>query len=896
MRDAVSEFIDHMRSCGCGPGDGVQIVDDDAIHRYHVEGDKAGRRNGSYRLRVEPDGFAFGWCLSFKEGMAHKWHSRTDRTATPEERADRKRRAEEARVAAKKARDEAAASAAASAQRIWDRATAGAKTPYTERKGILPHGARVWRDMLVVPVRMGRYMTSLQFIGSDGDKRFLKGGRIDGAYCSLAGRDDDLSHIVIAEGFATAATIRQALGVPVIAAFNAGNLAPVAKSIRSRYPDARITIAADNDQWTTRQDGTPWNPGIDCANAAAVGIGGARVLAPNFPLDDPARRTDWNDAGEDAVKEAFARAEAPDIDDAPDDASGDEAEYNSRYEILEDTAIAVPPPPPPAPERIDPLDEINPLGHNDGVFYFYPVASGQIVGIPATGLSSMQNLYRLAPRSFWDNHYNMDGKQTNKTICDLASAHLIAACQSKSVYYPEATRGVGVWMDRGKVVVNTGDEILQDGISYIPARFSGEYTYESGPRVMNIKWPPLDNLESNELRQICRSLSWRLPMYADLLAGFLVIAPVGGSIPWRPHIWLTGQSGSGKSTVMDKIVSRVLGSMAIMREGGTTEAAVRKAIGRSSRPYVLDEAESEGMRARVNMQAILTIARISSSGGVIENANDQFRAQSCFCFSSINPGIEQLADENRITVLKLDQDVDADSRVRYERLLAHLNSTLTPEFSARLLARTLTNMDALIANIATFAQAAQAALGSARSGEQIGALLAGAFLLTSTRTISLKQAKSWIDGQEWSWHDAGEMTDSYRCLAHIMQSRIVYDIDGVRRESMTGDLVTKACGSSLDVGHAQATAALRGCGIIVRDGRLIVSNTSSTIKRWLSDTPWVNWRSTLERYPGADNAGGGVHYFVTGLKSRAVSIPMSSILAPSGRDEDQLEFRSEDFL
>lgn len=627
-----------------------------------------------------------------------------------------------------------------------------------------------------------------------------------------------------------------------------------------------------------RPDGTHFNPGIEKANEAAVAIGGARVLYPTFPKDDPEKRTDWNDAGEAAVIAAF-HAPIPDHREPIPDEMLPEYDYDDQPVGL-------------SYEDEDPLHLVNPQGHNDGTYYFYPLESGQITGLSAPGLNSIQNLYRLAPRSFWERAYGMGGEVSDKKICALASAALMDACHRRGIYLPETTRGVGVWIDGGKVAVNTGDAVVYEGVSKMPAEFRGEYVYESGPRVMRLATEPLRNAEADKLRQICKRLSWKRDIYADLLAGFLVVAAVGGAVPWRPHIWITGPSGAGKSTVMKEVIGTVLRQIAVLREGGTTEAAVRKALGRSSRPYVLDEAESESPRAKANMQAILTIARIASSGGLIENANDKFRAQSCFCFCSINPGVEQLADESRITLLSLDKDSTPGSADRYAKLLVMIRETLTPEYSARLMARTVANIDALLANTATFSLAAAAAFGSARSGDQIGPLLAGAFLLTSTRQVTLDEAKSWIAAQEWSWHEGNDdgQSDSHRCLAHMMAARVRYDVGGQGRESSLGELVERAV---REIGDPQQTAkdALKGYGISVRDGRLFIANQSSPLKRIMADTPWGVWKSALERFPGADNAGGRTMYFAPGLKVRAVSIPVADVLAPAqgGADWDNVE-------
>jgi hypothetical protein len=94
---------------------------------------------------------------------------------------------------------------------------------------------------------------------------------------------------VVAEGYATAASIHEATGLPVAVAFDAGNLAPVAEVLKKRYPRAAFIIAADDDYLTEG------NPGVSHAQTAALAVDGS-VLAPTFATDrDGKKITDFND-------------------------------------------------------------------------------------------------------------------------------------------------------------------------------------------------------------------------------------------------------------------------------------------------------------------------------------------------------------------------------------------------------------------------------------------------------------------------------------------------------------------------------------------------------------------------------------------------------------------------
>jgi hypothetical protein len=203
-------------------------------------------------------------------------------------------------VAAEKAEDEVSTYADASADH-----------PYLVRKRIEPHGIKIDRaGRLVVPVSdSSGEILSYQTIDADGNKRFLKGGKIEGGFYELRG---NRKVIFIGEGFATCASIHQATGFTTLVAFDCGNLAKVAKSAKEMFLGSRIVICADNDQFTEG------NAGVTKGRAAAQLVFG-EIVYPNFAESDlSSKPTDFNDLhvlqGIDAVKEQIERVALPAID------------------------------------------------------------------------------------------------------------------------------------------------------------------------------------------------------------------------------------------------------------------------------------------------------------------------------------------------------------------------------------------------------------------------------------------------------------------------------------------------------------------------------------------------------------------------------------------------------
>lgn len=280
-----------------------QVPTDGRFHSLYRE-DRKSRKQGSLKYFTEGGG---GLAYSFEIGEALPFFVReepglSDAAKRAFASARRKRLEEERR-----AREAQYAAVAEKARRIFERCRpAAADHPYLIRKGIAPHGLRQFLNVLVAPVLdFEGAISTLQLIDGDGGKRFLKGGRAGGGYYVI-GETDGAETVVIAEGFATAASVHAAMGLPVIVAFNADNLKEVAATWRTKMLGAEIVIAADDD-WKTIKPVK--NPGLTKAREAAKTTEG-RVVVPNFVgVDRPERATDFNDlcvlSGPDAVRLCF---------------------------------------------------------------------------------------------------------------------------------------------------------------------------------------------------------------------------------------------------------------------------------------------------------------------------------------------------------------------------------------------------------------------------------------------------------------------------------------------------------------------------------------------------------------------------------------------------------------
>ncbi len=281
IHDTITQFRNSMRDAGITPPDVIEA--DGQLHRFHVEGDKAGSRNGWYALHL--DGRAAGVFGSWKTGLRSTWAAGGKRMSDTEREAFAKL-IEAARLKAQAERRAEHEARAIEARTEWAVAVpADPAHPYLIRKGVKPHNLHQRGGLLMVPLfdAFG-LLWNVQRIAADGGKRF-KPGRAGGLFSPIG----DLSNpaiILICEGWATGATLHEETGHPVLCAMNAGNLLPVATAARSAWAGAELVICADNDRQTEG------NPGVTYATAAAKGVG-AKLVVPQFPDDAPG--SDFND-------------------------------------------------------------------------------------------------------------------------------------------------------------------------------------------------------------------------------------------------------------------------------------------------------------------------------------------------------------------------------------------------------------------------------------------------------------------------------------------------------------------------------------------------------------------------------------------------------------------------
>lgn len=311
LDDVLGQFADH----GLEPS---QPLTFGKLTRCKTTQDKGKEKNGWYVIhehRTEKNEvLIFGSFGDWRSGDSNKIKVKAGRMSQEEREVMRARQEEGKRRAAEIAAN-AARRAANRASGLFKRMPEKGRSAYLDRKQIVGMGVRYAprSGALLVPMSNARdQIVGLQVIypekqpDTGRDKSYWPYGMSkEGAFHLIGPHPEPGEPVLVCEGYATGASLHMATSLAVAIAFDAGNLLPVSKLMRERFPGCPLIICRDDDWKTKRPNGDPWNPGEEKATNAALIVGG-QVVAPVFSTEREIKWTDFNDLhcaeGLDAVR------------------------------------------------------------------------------------------------------------------------------------------------------------------------------------------------------------------------------------------------------------------------------------------------------------------------------------------------------------------------------------------------------------------------------------------------------------------------------------------------------------------------------------------------------------------------------------------------------------------
>jgi hypothetical protein len=576
-----------------------------------------------------------------------------------------------------------------------------------------------------------------------------------------------------------------------------------------------------------------------------------------------------------------------------------------------------------------------PLGYDETSYYV--ISRNQIVRQLRERDLSRNMMVSLAGEPWLEARYprTRKSKKGDKEVygvaAEKAAAELMAACSVMGYWSPDDhIRGLGAWIGAdGDLVLHRGDHLWVRG-RVAPLGRHSEFVYvprrplpglPNGPRMA-----PLIDAAAAELATRLDTFRWSRGTYdADLALGWICCAIIGAAIDFRPHLWITGEFGTGKTT-LQTMLTALFSAAGIVSVTDASAAGLWQQMAFDSIPVGVDEIESSAELER--QAAIIKLIRQASSGALIlrggaNHAGAAFTVKSCFLCSSIIIPPMPSQDASRIIALELMKDPPGVRRAPFSidkvtALGAGLTRRLADHYP-RLMRDVLPAVrqqmqeDGFPARLADVHSALWATRDVAMHDEFSPARLAE--WLARQPTVILKEIALRDLTPEWR-----------RCLDYLLSTRI----DRLRAESDTyGDLIGRGSAKLLkprrvlvqhalfdetgeeietDDGDREGTAArnrLMRQGLQIRrvidpvsgDASvvLVVANSHRALAEIFGQSIWRTlpeaatgggWSQVLRRAPGAQ-ATRTAWRFRAGVQSRAVILPIETVLGGGDASDGQ---------
>jgi putative DNA primase/helicase len=523
----------------------------------------------------------------------------------------------------------------------------------------------------------------------------------------------------------------------------------------------------------------------------------------------------------------------------------------------------------------DPLEHLPviPLGHSGTKTFFYFVRSTRQV-VPLTPSShSERTLLSMAELADWELYY----RTGSSGVIDWSEAggSLMAHCRSVGIYDPFLTRGRGAWSDGKDIVFHAGSTLFVNGVITPFEKYTDtKFRYVKTPSILCPAENGIATQDSKDLLSALQTFGWEHPELSPILIlGWIGCAFICGAIEWRPHLWITGPKGCGKST-LDGLVCGILGDLALHIQGSTTEAGLRQSLNGDSRPILFDEFEADGKHA----DAVIDTARSAASNnaapvvkGTPEGNPVYYKLQFAAMFSGIIANAKRDADRSRIVFLEMHRVArDEDQRQR----LIDNRERFRVDFGSGLLRKMLDTLTSgkFDTTLSIFKHAIRLAGGDERKADVFSHLLTAHHVLTSDAEINPSGAKELV--ALVMEMDEGEPSDEEACLNYLLEFLVTME-GGYKRtigEWLFYTREEKPTGPTVTAVHAE----LGRHGIKAEGNGIKIANATQGIKSVYARSQWSegsHWR-VLRRLTGA-RSGGNARFARS--QSKCTVIPWSLI-------------------
>jgi len=338
------------------------------------------------------------------------------------------------------------------------------------------------------------------------------------------------------------------------------------------------------------------------------------------------------------------------------------------------------------------LDIVTPMGIHENNYVFYSKETRCMSFLSPTALSKKENLESLCDYSILDEIF--PGEKSYNAI--KARRLFMQECKAKGLYDPVMLAGVGIWKEKetGNIVVNTGDQLIVNGVAKDYADYTSDVSYaQLGKKIIDLNLKLSDD-DIQVILDIITNYPWKEDYYKYLILGAIIQGVIGTALRWRSHLWIIGAYGTGKSTIQKSFIQVMLGKLCKNFAGkSTTEAGIRQTIGEDGFTVSIDDIDG-GIKDIDKINSIIELARICSSDeqtltkGSATGRAIQYRCQSPFIISSIKPYLSDPADVSRFCIVELKEpsrnyEQKKHDKKEFKMIEKKMRNHITPDLSKR---------------------------------------------------------------------------------------------------------------------------------------------------------------------------------------------------------------------
>lgn len=437
-------------------------------------------------------------------------------------------------------------------------------------------------------------------------------------------------------------------------------------------------------------------------------------------------------------------------------------------------------------------------------------------------------------------------------------------------------QGQGIWKhDDGLLIVNGKEAIIWRDISNrtsIEYPIFQDYLFEFESQ----KWLNLDVYEEtdplatfNRIQDLLKQWNWNSKHNLLIATAGIFATPFQTIWPWKPHFYILGRRGTGKTT-FNEFMQSLYGGLSLKYEGSVTEAGLRQSLRNGSYCVSLDEFEKAGVD---NRSAILNLLRVSSKGGIIPRGTPngkviEFRINNIVWLLSIESALREAADvsrfislqlnplENKKLILPEQEEIDILSQqiictgLKHYKQYLSTRDKIISDYEGQLDRRVLENYAVPLSIIE---------------------------VLTRVNALDmLKDIEQDIGTQEVT-------EDEIQLLETILNSRVYINTGGLYNNHLSiGELIEKA------LNNAQFNRELQQYGISVTQSKgeqVVAFQPQEVSRKLLWNTKWsgLGIGDLLGRLKGAT---ADVTLKLSGRNQRMVTIPIDIVLDKESDDLD----------